>query len=64
MSQIGNQLLQQSKAQVAGTGEKRSGRDLLSLLVTANMANDNTQRMSDQDVIARTWFRCVGCHLY
>jgi hypothetical protein len=55
MFQIGHQLLQDSKAQAASTDEKRSGRDLLSLLVQANLAADSSQRMSDQDVIARAW---------
>lgn len=55
MAQIGYRLLRDTKAQAASTGEKRSGRDLLSLLVQANMAADTSQRMSDQDVIARAW---------
>jgi hypothetical protein len=56
MARIGNQLLRESKAKVAGTGEKASGRDLLSLLVRANTASDvpESQRMSDKDVLART----------
>ena len=56
MARIGNQLLRESKAKVADTGEKASGRDLLSLLVRANMAFDvpENQRMSDKDVLART----------
>jgi hypothetical protein len=57
MARIGNELLQESKAKAAGTGEKTGGRDLLSLLVRANMATDlpESQRMSDQDVLARMW---------
>lgn len=58
MARIGNQLLRESKAQAAATGEKQSNRDLLSLLVRANMSSDipESQRMSDKDVLARTWF--------
>jgi hypothetical protein len=56
MVRIGNQLLQESKARAAGSGEKKSGRDLLSVLVRANMATDlpENQSMSDKDVLART----------
>lgn len=57
MSRIANELVAESKAVAAGTGEKHGGRDLLSLLVRANMETDlsASQRMSDQDVLARTW---------
>jgi hypothetical protein len=57
MARIGNQLLRESKARAAGTGEKERGRDLISLLVQANMETDlpASQRMSDEDVLARTW---------
>lgn len=57
MARIGNQLLRESKAQAAGTSEEQSSHDLLSLLVRANMATDvpESQRMSDKDVLARTW---------
>jgi hypothetical protein len=60
MFRIANELLTESKAVVAGTGEKRGGRDLLSLLVQANMETDlpGNQRMSDQDVLARTRLSC------
>lgn len=61
---IGRELVQKSKAAViAGAGEKGSvergdmqGRDLLSLLIRANMATDlpESQRLSDEDVFART----------
>jgi hypothetical protein len=56
MSRIANELLIDSKAVAAGTGEKRRGRDLLSLLVQANMETDlpENHRMSDEDVLART----------
>jgi len=53
MSRIGRELLRESKA----TGETSSSqaRDLLSLLVRANMAKDlpESQRLSDEDVLAR-----------
>ena len=57
MSRIANELLTESKAVATGTGEKQGGRDLLSLLVRANMETDlpASQRMSDQDVLARMW---------
>jgi hypothetical protein len=64
MFRIANELLAESKAVTAGTGEKQGGRDLLSLLVQANMATDlpESQRMSDEDVLARTWFYCHFIH--
>jgi cytochrome P450 len=63
MFRIANELLTETKAVAAGTGEKQGGRDLLSLLVRANMATDvpESQRMSDEDVLARTW---LSCHFY
>ena len=61
MARIGRQLLSGSKAAAAASenaGEKNNvrGRDLLSLLVRANIATDisDSQRMSDEDVLART----------
>ena len=56
MDRIGNQLLRESKAAVEGASEKQNSRDLLSLLVRANMSKDlpESQRMSDHDVLART----------
>ena len=61
MSRIGRKLLSDSKAAVAVSekaGEKTNGRgrDLLSLLVRANTTTDlaESQRMSDEDVLART----------
>jgi len=63
MTKIGYRLLRDKKAQVlVSTGEKRSGRDLLSLLVQANMATDTSQRMSDQDVIAQVPTFIVAGH--
>ena len=69
MTRIGHGLLEESRAIVMS--EKNSslakdswkGRDLLSLLVRANMATDlpSTQRMSDDDVVARNYpFYYVG----
>jgi hypothetical protein len=77
MNRIGRQLLSDAKAAVmssygveeGGPIEKRSlqGRDLLSLLVRANMATDipENQRISDEDVLARmSPFECCvqGAH--
>ena len=65
MSRIGRKLLNDAKAAVmsshdvekGSTIEKSSlqGRDLLTLLVRANMATDipENQRISDEDVLAR-----------
>ena len=63
MTRIGHGLLEDSRAVVMS--EKNSslekdswkGRDLLSLLVRANMATDlpSTQRMSDDDVVSRNY---------
>ena len=65
MARIGNELLSGAKAaaQVSaidkGEIEKNSlhGRDLLSLLVKANMATDipESQRLSDEAVLARAF---------
>jgi hypothetical protein len=67
MGRIGAQLLSESKAAVLattsvnGSVEKRSmqARDLLSLLVRANMATDlpDSQRLDDADVLARVYLR-------
>ena len=53
MSRIGHKLLQESKAM--GETSSSQARDLLSLLVRANMAKDlpESQRLSDEDVLAR-----------
>lgn len=64
---IGQQLLQEKKKalQAQATAEKRGvkrddlqGRDLLSLLIKANMATDvpDNQRLSDEDVLARMYY--------
>lgn len=63
MARIGNQLLSESKASIIGTGSqpveksKVQGRDLLTLLVTSNMKTTDSQRLSDEDVLARTCFQ-------
>lgn len=63
MQRIGLQLVAEKKAQIlkaATTGEKGDealhSRDLLTLLIKANMATDipENQRLSDDDVLART----------
>ena len=54
------EILQQKKAELlsAGSVEKKDvvGRDLLTLLLKANMATDipESQQLSDEDVLART----------
>jgi cytochrome P450 len=56
MERIGQDLLDQSRQELAGTGEKSTNaRDLLSLLVKANLSDDlaSHQRLSDKDVIAQ-----------
>ena len=65
MDRIGKQLLRDSKAAILADGgengkaEKSSwpGRDLLSLLLRANMLTDlpPNQRMTDEDVLARKY---------
>ena len=64
MTRIGNQLLRDSKAAMvadeeAGGNFKSSfkRRDLLSLLLRANMSTDlpPSQRMTDDDVVARKY---------
>ena len=53
---IASELLAESKA--SASNEKSTARDLLSLLVRSNLATDRpeNQRLSDDDVIARTFF--------
>jgi hypothetical protein len=57
---IGRSLLLESKKALADSGEsqRHRTRDLLSLLVRANTAKDiaESQRLSDEDVIARESF--------
>ena len=57
---IGRDLLAESKAAIVADekdGEATRGRNLLSLFVRANTANDlpESQRMSDVDVLARPY---------
>jgi cytochrome P450 len=70
LNEIGQKLLDQTKAHLNATGEKGEtwrAKDLLSLLVRSNMNKDipDSQRMSDVDVIARTFQRihanCYSC---
>jgi hypothetical protein len=66
MSRIGQDLVRDIKANIStkatGNGFVEKGdmqaRDLLSLLIRANMSTDlpEDQRLSDEDVIARTFF--------
>lgn len=64
MTRIGLELVREKKIQIAkaaleaskdGAQERLHGRDLLTLLVKANMASDITdsQRLSDENVLAR-----------
>lgn len=57
MDRIGKQLLRESKEAIAreGKDETFKRRDLLSLLLKANMSTNiaESQRMSDADVLAR-----------
>ena len=63
MQRSGMELFQERKAEVLrearGVVEKRDlqSRDLLTLLIKANMATDipDSQRLSDEDVLARTY---------
>jgi hypothetical protein len=62
MSRIGNRLFEESKAVFADDSQASSsvswtGRDLLSMLVRANVSKDlpASQRMLDEDVIARMY---------
>jgi hypothetical protein len=67
MTRIGHQLLNKGKVVAAELEEGRKesdvqGRDLLSLLIRANMSSDlpDSQRLSDEDVLART---CPMVHI-
>ena len=73
MQQIGMKLIQEKKAEIAREGTEKNrqekssfeglergdlrGRDLLTLLIKANMAMDipESQRLSDEDVLARAY---------
>ena len=69
MRRIGLQLVEEKKAEImkaASAGEKGDdtlhSRDLLTLLIKANMATDipENQRLSDEDVLARKCPRLRG----
>ncbi|PIL29914.1 cytochrome P450 [Ganoderma sinense ZZ0214-1] len=74
MQRIGMQLLQEKKAEImrehgeksTGTFEKRDvqGRDLLTLLIKANMASDipDDQRLTDEEVVAQVPTFLVAGH--
>ncbi|KAK6984822.1 cytochrome P450 [Favolaschia claudopus] len=64
MRRIGLGLLEDSKKQIASGGESRVSRDLLSLLVRANMDKDvpEGQRLSDDDVLAQVPTFLVAGH--
>ncbi|KAF9009541.1 cytochrome P450 [Cyathus striatus] len=69
MKRIGDQLLMDSKATILASKEKidkqsMKRRDLLSLLLRANMATDlpESQRMSDEDVLAQVPTFLVAGH--
>ena len=56
MDRTGNQLLKEGKAALAeANGEKSKKRDLLSLLLQANLSTaiPESQKMNDRDVLAR-----------
>ena len=69
MRRIGSQLIAEKKAEIMrehAEGKEKDagverhnmrGRDLLTLLIKANMATDipDSQRLSDEDVLARTY---------
>ena len=67
MNRIGKQLLRDSRAAILADGEGNEklaksswpGRDLLSLLLRANMSTDlpPSQRMTEEDVLAREYPR-------
>ena len=65
LQRIGTQLVAEKKADVINTASRNNvgkrdvfGRDLLSLLIKANMATDipANNRLSDSDILARTFF--------
>ncbi|KAJ6510544.1 cytochrome P450 [Mycena sanguinolenta] len=64
MMRIGRQLLQDSRKEMAQSGEKSRARDLLSLLVRANTSKDipASQRLSDEDVLAQVPTFLVAGH--
>jgi len=70
MDRIGRKLISESKSAAMGSGEKGENwraRDLLTLLVKANISKDVSehQRLSDSDVLARmpqssSQHSCIG----
>ena len=70
MARIGKELLSSAKAAARASATEKGetekltlyGRDLLSLLVKANMATDipENQRLSDEDVLARAFCRSTS----
>jgi hypothetical protein len=66
MRRIGKQLLYESRRKIAEgkSADSTALRDLLSLLVRANMAKDisDAQRLSEEDVLARTSSSWVTYH--
>lgn len=66
MRRLGMQLVKDRRAALANVKpdvneDGSKNRDLLTLLIKANMAKDvpEDQRLSDEDVLARTFFRLV-----
>ncbi|KAI0083795.1 cytochrome P450 [Irpex rosettiformis] len=71
MRRIGMQLIAEKKASILGTGEQKKigrkdvvGRDLLTLLIKANMATDipESQRLTDEEVLAQVPTFIVAGH--
>ncbi|KJA19222.1 hypothetical protein HYPSUDRAFT_44481 [Hypholoma sublateritium FD-334 SS-4] len=64
MNQIGQQLMQESKADVTNGKTSWTRRDLLSLLLRANVSGDlpPTQRMTDADVLSQVPTFLVAGH--
>jgi hypothetical protein len=59
MTRIGRQLIEESKAAALGSeGIKQTAKkDLLSLLVRANVADSPSQQMTDEMVLARKLYK-------
>ncbi|KAJ6577019.1 cytochrome P450 [Mycena vulgaris] len=64
MLNIAHQLLADSKAAIKAGGGEKSGRDLLSVMVTANMSNEipDSQKLSDAEVVAQVPVFFVAGH--
>lgn len=73
MGRIGKELLSNARAAARASATEKgeieksslNGRDLLSLLVKANMATDipENQKLSDEDVLARAFFPIRGSRI-